>query len=83
MPIGSDVSAGSGKALACPDCRDRALTHMGATNRGEEWRCLGCHGRLVRVAGAAASLPQESSGEGVIVELATEALAFIAGVFLG
>jgi len=56
---------------------------MGATNRGEEWRCLGCHGRLVRVAGAAASLPQESSGEGVIVELATEALAFIAGVFLG
>ena len=83
-PTGSDASTGSVKALVCPDCRDRALTHMGATARGEEWRCLGCHGRLVRVAGAAVSPPpQKSSGDDEIVGLATEAVAFIAGIFLG
>jgi hypothetical protein len=83
-PPGSHAATGSGKTLVCPDCGDRVLTYMGATARGEEWRCLGCHGRLVRVAGAAESPPpQEPSGDGEIAGLATQALSFIAEVFLG
>ncbi len=78
------TTARSGTALFCPDCDDRILTRMGATDRGEEWRCLGCHGRLVRLAGVAQPPPLRKPSRDVeIAGLATEALAFIAGIYLG
>ena len=71
---------GSGTALVCPDCGDRVLALMGATAQGEEWRCLACHGRLVRIAAAAVSptvsLPPEPSAVGEIVGLAVQALEY-------
>jgi len=82
-PTASRATSRSGSALFCPDCDDRVLTFMGATDRGEEWRCLGCHGRLVRLGGVAEPPPRKPSRDVEIAGLATEALEIIAEVFLG
>jgi len=89
---GGPATTGSSAGLACPDCGDRNLVPMGATAQGEAWRCLACHGRLVRVANSAGPSPTservidgtaaESGGPvaDFLVEALMVALEGIAGV---
>jgi hypothetical protein len=65
----------SGAALACPDCGDRDLVRMGATAQGEAWRCLACHGQLVRVAASAVS--PEPVGDGPVGEFGRPLAEFL------
>ena len=75
-PTVSHAITRSGTALVCPDCGDRALVPMGATAHGEEWRCIACHGRLVRVAASAVSPPPpEPSASGAIAGILVRSLA--------
>ena len=73
----------SGTDLVCPDCTDRVLVPVGVTAQGEEWRCIACHGRLVRVVASAVSPPPEPSAGGAITEVVVNTLAEAALFILG
>ena len=55
---------------------------MVETTQGTEWRCLGCHGRLVRVAASAVLPPQEAPADPGIVSSTIYILATIAEAVL-
>ena len=87
----SHASHRLGAALVCPDCGDRDLVPMGTTALGEGWRCLACHGRLVRISASAVSPPPLKGSDddalavidgplgGILVEAFAVALEIVAG----
>jgi ribosomal protein L37AE/L43A len=77
----ANATADSDMSFLCPDCGNRKLTRMGSTVRGEEWRCLGCHGRLVQVARPVVKSP--SAAKRIGDSSTIKALGVIVEILLG
>jgi predicted RNA-binding Zn-ribbon protein involved in translation (DUF1610 family) len=78
----SRVAAESATALICPGCGHEGLDRVRTTAEAEEWKCVTCHGRLLRLAAPPSPERMQTPSQGgdtpgTVVEVLADIAEFI------